>query len=212
VSNGERGSETVLLINASIEAGKTMSVQQIEAVFNHGKSPAVDVAAVAELTLSRQLGVRVADEKELLAADIVFVATPPVALDDVAAALKGYAGIIVFGDGSRRRQLRAEARRRYKRGRATCAPRPERARRHCVHVHFLGIDPRSGERRKPTVFHCADDEAARSTVIALAKEIGLEGVDIGHLDSSPNIENLGLLVGQLAYGSGFGNRVTLPLM
>jgi ketosteroid isomerase-like protein len=56
VSNGERGSETVLLINARTEGGKTMSVQQIEAVaqafadaFNHGESPAVDVAAVAEL-------------------------------------------------------------------------------------------------------------------------------------------------------------------
>ena len=45
--------------------------------------------------LSRQLGVRVADDKELLAADIVFVAPPPAALDDVAAALQGYAGIIV---------------------------------------------------------------------------------------------------------------------
>ena len=45
--------------------------------------------------LSRQLGVRVAEGKELLAADVVFVATPPGALDDVAAALKGYAGIIV---------------------------------------------------------------------------------------------------------------------
>ena len=45
--------------------------------------------------LSHQLGVRVADDKELLAADVVFVATPPAALNDVAAALKGYAGIIV---------------------------------------------------------------------------------------------------------------------
>jgi predicted dinucleotide-binding enzyme len=45
--------------------------------------------------LSRQLGVRVADDKDLLAADVVFVATPPAAPDDVAAALKGYAGIIV---------------------------------------------------------------------------------------------------------------------
>src|ERR1700720_512460 len=35
--------------------------------------------------LSRQLGVRVADDKELLAADVAFVATPPAALDDVAA-------------------------------------------------------------------------------------------------------------------------------
>ena len=56
---------------------------------------------------------------------------------------------------------------------------------------------------------CADDEAARSTVIALAKEIGFEGADAGHLDGSLNIENLGGLVAQLAYGSGFGNRVTL---
>ena len=98
--------------------------------------------------LSHQLGVRVADDKELLAADVVFVAAPPAALDDVAAELKGYAGHHRFGNGSRRRRLRAEARRRYKRGRATCAPRPERTCRHCVHVHFLGIDPRSGERRK----------------------------------------------------------------
>ena len=97
--------------------------------------------------LSRQLGVRVADDQELLAAEVVFVATPPAALDDVAAALKRYAGIIVFGNGSGRRRLRAEVRRRYKRGRTTCAPHPERAWRHCVHFHFLGIDPRTGERR-----------------------------------------------------------------
>jgi len=71
-------------------------------------------------------------------------------------------------------------------------------------------DPASGE--KPTVFTCAGDEAARSIVIALANEIGLEGVDAGHLDASRNIENLDLLVGQLAYGSGFGNRVTCALM
>jgi predicted dinucleotide-binding enzyme len=68
-------------------------------------------------------------------------------------------------------------------------------------------DPASGE--KPTVSTGADDKAARSTVIALANEIGFEGVDAGHLDASRNIENLGLLVGQLAYGSGFGNRVSL---
>ena len=68
-------------------------------------------------------------------------------------------------------------------------------------------DPASGE--KPTESTCADDEVARSIVIALAKEIGFEGVDAGHLDASRNIENLGLLVGKLDYGSGFGNRVTL---
>jgi predicted dinucleotide-binding enzyme len=56
---------------------------------------------------------------------------------------------------------------------------------------------------------CADDEGACSTVIALVREIGFEGVYAGHLDGSRNIENLGLLVAQLAYGLGFGNRVRL---
>ena len=81
----------------------------------------------------------------------------------------------------------------------------------CVATAFTSIssalirDPARGE--KPTVFTCADDKAARSTVIAVAKEIGFEGVDAGHLDASRNVENLGLLVGQLAYGSDFGDRV-----
>jgi len=34
----------------------------------------------------------------------------------------------------------------------------------------------------------------------------------GHLGASRNIENLGLLVAQLACGSGFGNRVNSALM
>jgi 8-hydroxy-5-deazaflavin:NADPH oxidoreductase len=59
-------------------------------------------------------------------------------------------------------------------------------------------DPASGE--EPTVFTCADDTAARSTVIALGKEVGFEGINGGYLDASHNIENLGLLVAQLAYG------------
>ena len=67
--------------------------------------------------------------------------------------------------------------------------------------------PARGE--KPTVFTCANDKAARSTVIALAKEIGFEGVDAGHLDASLIIENFGLLVGQLAYGSGFRDGASL---
>jgi predicted dinucleotide-binding enzyme len=37
------------------------------------------------------------------------------------------------------------------------------------------------------VFTCVDDNAARSAVIALATEIGLEGVDAGHLGASRNI-------------------------
>ena len=54
---------------------------------------------------------------------------------------------------------------------------------------------------KTTVFTCADDKAARSTVIALAKEIVFEGVDAGQLDASRNIENLGLIAGHMDQAS-----------
>jgi predicted dinucleotide-binding enzyme len=97
--------------------------------------------------LSRQLGVRVADDKEILAADVVFVATPPAALDDVAAALKGYAGIIVSAmvPGAGGYELKLDD--------GTSAAEqlarlvPTGRARHCVYVHFLGVDPRSREWR-----------------------------------------------------------------
>jgi len=44
---------------------------------------------------------------------------------------------------------------------------------------------------------CPNDEGGRSTVIALAKEIGFEGVDAGHLVGSRSIERLGVLVHSL---------------
>jgi 8-hydroxy-5-deazaflavin:NADPH oxidoreductase len=147
--------------------------------------------------------------KSFFAADVVFVATPPAALDDVAAALKGYAGIIVSAivPGAGGYELKRDD------GTSAAEQLARLVPKGCVVTAFTSIssalirDPASGE--KPTVFTGADDEAARATVIALAKEIGFEGVDAGHLDASRNIENLGLLVGQLAYGSGFGNRVAL---
>jgi predicted dinucleotide-binding enzyme len=138
--------------------------------------------------LSRQLGVRVANDKELLAADVVFVATPPVAPDDVAVALKGYAGIIVStivpraGGYELKRDDDTSATEQL----ARLVPKGRVVTAFTSISAALILDPASGEN--PTVFNCADDEAARSTVIALAKDIGLEGVDAGHLDVSRNID------------------------
>ena len=158
---------------------------------------------------SRQLGVRVADDKELSAADVVFVVTPPGALDDVAAALKGYAGIIVSAmvPGAGGYELKRDDGTSGAEQLARLVPTGRVVTAFTSISSALIRDPVRGE--KPTVFTCADDEAARATVMALAKEIGFEGVGAGHLDGSRNIENLGLLVGQLAYGSGLGNRVSL---
>jgi predicted dinucleotide-binding enzyme len=86
----------------------------------------------------------VADHQELLAADVVFVATPPAALDDVAAALESYAGIVVSA------MVPSSGGYELKRDDGTSAAEQlassRRACRHCVHVHFLCADLRSGER------------------------------------------------------------------
>jgi predicted dinucleotide-binding enzyme len=134
------------------------------------------------------LGVRVADDKELLAADVVFVATPPAALNDVAAALKGYAGIIVSAmvPGAGGYELKRDDRTSAAEQLARLVPKGRAVAAFTSISSALIRDPASGE--KPTVFTCTDDEAARSIVIAPAKEIGFEGVDAGHLDASRNIE------------------------
>jgi 8-hydroxy-5-deazaflavin:NADPH oxidoreductase len=122
-------------------------------------------------------------------------------------ALKGYAGIIVSAmvPGAGGYELKRDDGTSAAEQLARLVPKGRVVAAFTSISSALIRDPASGE--KPTVFTCADDEAARSIVIAPAKEIGFEAVDAGHLDASRN--NLGLLVGQLAYGSGFGNRVTL---
>jgi predicted dinucleotide-binding enzyme len=54
----------------------------------HGFDPRIAWGSSSAAALSHQLGMQVADDEELLAADVAFVATPPAALDDVAAARK----------------------------------------------------------------------------------------------------------------------------
>jgi len=130
-------------------------------------------------------------------------------LTTVAAALKGYAGIIVSAmvPGAGGYELKRDDATSAAEQLARLMPKGRVVTAFASISSPLIREPARGET--PTVFTCADDKAARSTVIALANEIGFEGMDAGHLDASRNIENLALLVGQLAYGSGFGNRVSL---
>ena len=116
--------------------------------------------------LTRQLGVRVADDIELLAADVVCVATPPAALDDVAAALKGYAGIIVSAmvPGAGGYELKRDDGTSAAEQLARLVPKGRVVTAFTSISSALVRDPASGE--KATVFTCADDKAARSTVSA----------------------------------------------
>jgi predicted dinucleotide-binding enzyme len=125
-------------------------------------------------TLSHQLGVRVAGDKELLAADVVFIATPA-ALDDVAAALKGYAGIIVSAmvPGAGGYELKQDDGTSATEQLARLVPKGRVVTAFTSISSALIREPASGE--KPAVFTCADDKAARSTVIALANGDRLRG-------------------------------------
>ena len=125
--------------------------------------------------LSRQLGVPMVDDKELLSADVVFVATPPATLDDVAATLKDYTGIIVSAmvPGAGGYELKRDDGTSAAEQLARLVPKGRVVTAFTSISSALIRDPASGE--KPTVFTCADDEDARSTVIALATEIGFEG-------------------------------------
>jgi 8-hydroxy-5-deazaflavin:NADPH oxidoreductase len=175
------------------------------AVFIRGSHPKSSSAAA----LARELSIALATDNELLTADAVFVATPPGVLDEVAAALMGYKGIIVstMVPGAGDYELKHDD------GTSAAEQRARLVPMSWVVTAFTSIssalirDPTSGE--KPTVFLCTDDDNARTMVIALAKEIGFDGVDPGRSDASRNVENLGLLVGHLAYGAGYGDRVSL---
>jgi 8-hydroxy-5-deazaflavin:NADPH oxidoreductase len=145
----------------------------------------------------------------LLLAGVVFVATPPAALEEVAASLKGYKGIIVSAmmPGAGGYELKHDDGTSAAEQLARLAPKSRAVTAFTSISSALIRNPTSGE--KPTVFTCADDNEARAVVVGLTEEIGFEGVDAGRLDASRNVENLGLLLMQLAYGAGYGNRVSL---
>src|SRR4029077_13349550 len=128
-------------------------------------------------TERRPRSARVADDEELLAADVVFVATPPAALGGGAAALKGYARIIVSAmvPGAGGYELKQDDGTSATEQLARLVPKGRVVPAFTSLSSALIRGPTAGE--KTTVFTCADDKAARSTVIALAKEIGFEGVD-----------------------------------
>jgi predicted dinucleotide-binding enzyme len=61
--------------------------------------------------------------------------------------------------------------------------------------------------RKPGVFVCGDDKAARGTIVGLVGDIDAEAVDAGPLKLARFSELLGMLVTNMAYVQGFGARI-----
>jgi 8-hydroxy-5-deazaflavin:NADPH oxidoreductase len=63
-----------------------------------------------------------------------------------------------------------------------------------------------------TVFAAGDDEAARKTVLELAKAIGFDAIDSGPLKSARYLEPLGYFNIQLAYVFGKGSNIGFKLI
>lgn len=62
-----------------------------------------------------------------------------------------------------------------------------------------------------TVFAAGNDEAARRTVLGLAKAIGFDGVDGGVLSNARSLEMMGYFNIQLGYTLGMGTNVGMRL-
>lgn len=66
--------------------------------------------------------------------------------------------------------------------------------------------------RPPTVFCCADDDAARGVVAGLVRDIGLEAADAGPLASARLVEPAMLLLVRLAYAGPAPRTLGLSLL
>ena len=66
--------------------------------------------------------------------------------------------------------------------------------------------------RRPTMFFCGDDARAKSTVSALANEIGFEPIDAGTLACARYLEPLAMLMIQLGHKQGLGTNIALSLI
>ena len=62
-----------------------------------------------------------------------------------------------------------------------------------------------------TIFAASDDEAARKTVLGLAKQIGFDAVDSGALINARSLETMGFFNIQLGYTLGLGTKMGLRL-
>jgi predicted dinucleotide-binding enzyme len=66
--------------------------------------------------------------------------------------------------------------------------------------------------RKPAVFVCGDDAAARGVVAGLVSAVGAEPVQSGPLKMARFTEPAGMLVTNLAYVQRLGSRIALGVV
>ncbi len=73
-------------------------------------------------------------------------------------------------------------------------------------------NPDFGPGRKVAMFYCGDDKAAKQTVHSLVEELGFEGLDAGPLTQARLLEPFAMLWISLAYPAGFGREIAFQLL
>jgi predicted dinucleotide-binding enzyme len=66
--------------------------------------------------------------------------------------------------------------------------------------------------RRPVLFYCGDDPAAKQTVAPLINELGFEAIDAGPLSQARTLEPFALLWISLALKHGFGREIAFQMM
>lgn len=152
-------------------------------------------------------------------ADVVFLATPWLETESVIAQLGDLTGKvlidatnpIVIGADEQSRGLLLGHTTSAGEEVAKCAPGARVVKAFNTTGTGNMLHPEYGDRRAIT-FVAGDDVDARSTTATLAREVGLQPIDVGGLQMARLLEPVGLLWIKMAYGEGWGPDFTFDVI
>ena len=80
------------------------------------------------------------------------------------------------------------------------------------HISYTVLDNPVDEGQKLTAFYCSNSDAAKSVLVTLATELGLDPVDAGPIKNARLLEPLGALGIQLAYKLHYNTDLAFVLV
>jgi 8-hydroxy-5-deazaflavin:NADPH oxidoreductase len=151
-----------------------------------------------------ELGVAEATDQDFLASDIVFVVVPAAAIEQAAATLNNYRGIVVAvsvsGSVGQDGLPSAAAR--------MAALLPDATLVSAFTSIWSNVIREPGRSGKTSVFVCSDEDNAKDVVSGLANELGFEPVNGGKLAMALYAEMMGMFAVRLAMDSGYGRKIS----
>ncbi|MDN7179233.1 hypothetical protein M0D69_14720 [Caballeronia sp. SEWSISQ10-4 2] len=151
-----------------------------------------------------ELGVAEATDQDFLASDIVFVVVPAAAIEQAAAILNNYRGIVVAvsvsGSVGQDGLPSAAAR--------MAALLPDATLVSAFTSIWSNVIREPGRSGKTSVFVCSDEDNAKDVVSGLANELGFEPVNGGKLAMALYAEMMGIFAVRLAIDSGYGRKIS----